>query len=162
MSQRTEIRILFNVFLIYVNGHHLTPPIVTDLFTALNQAEVSTDPVNFVPSVPWGGLSFSVRDWDLANLFRVIAQFKNQYPTLQFSLLGGCSKITLQNNAAQNARDRIYHFFKSLQQSSVEILLVSSSSSSVSALIPDNELDSALHSLKQTFPYAQIIYEDLV
>ncbi len=158
-NKQPEIKIEFDATLVCIASKENNAVTMTALFDALAQEQVNVDVISLIPSHPfWGGLSFSVCDCDFAKVLKSIAQLKQIYTPVDIEVCGGYTKIVLRGENFPHETGIVANFFKSMQKAGTEPALISSSDTTIAALIRTEELDKTVTALESFFPNATVGY----
>ena len=158
-NKQPEIKIEFDATLVCIASKKNNAVAMTALFDALAQEQVNVDGISLIPSHPfWGGLSFSVYDCDFAKVLKSIAQLKQIYTPVDIEVCGGYTKIVLRGETFPQETGIVANFFKSMQKAGTEPALISSSDTTIAALIRTEELDKTVAALESFFPNAAVTY----
>ncbi|MBE7048825.1 MAG: ACT domain-containing protein [Ruminococcaceae bacterium] len=158
-EKRTDIIVTFDVVLVYATCKKTDADAVAILFEELSRIGINIDLISLIPPRHAAGiLSFTVFNYDFAKILRAVAKLKNSCDTMRMEVCGGYAKIALRGHYFAQETGIISAFFSALRRADSETMIISSSDTTIAALVPVEALDEVVAALETAFPDAETEY----
>lgn len=148
MNVMDRISMKENVTLVSLKNVPNSAVFLKNVFYAVRQQEIVVDMISFAFSQSASNqLSFTVDDSQLSAVFAAIAALKPLYPQMQPVVSSGNAKISIDGQQMENSFGASYDIFSICSDLHVDVLLITTSETSVSLLTPSVEHRQLLDAL---------------
>jgi len=138
-----------NVTLISIHGAKSETGFISAVFEAFRGMGINVDMISFAASPSSTTiLSFSVADADLNASLKTIEKLKSAFPGIKPTVSSGNTKVSVFGEGMKTVPGVASKFFSTLSDAGVGIMLITTSETDISVLLPASDTDTVIRILK--------------